>query len=204
MRNILRFQLLVYLMVVLLTQRSNAQQQYAYSSNKSGNQYNFSSVQDKQALLTVLKELNKSKGVYFLFSEESIGNKMVMPVKNANENVEKILNELLDNTGLTYKKINNNTYVIIKEEEKPKQKKDSKSSLAENSLTDNFSLFVAEPVKGRITSTDGVALSGVSVLVKGTNRGTTTNANGEFTINVNRGETLVISYVGYLNQEVQV
>ncbi|HTM93028.1 MAG TPA: SusC/RagA family TonB-linked outer membrane protein, partial [Flavisolibacter sp.] len=204
MRNILRFQMLVYLMVVLLPQRSNAQQQYAYSSNKSGNQYNFSSAQDKQTLLTVLKELNKSKGVYFLFSEESIGNKMVTPVKNANENVEKILNELLDNTGLSYKKINNNTYVIIKEEEKPKQKKDSKSSLTENSLTDNVSLFVADPVKGRITSADGVALSGVSVLVKGTNRGTTTNANGEFTINVNRGETLVISYVGYLNQEIQV
>ena len=206
MRNILRFQLLVYLMVVLLPAKSNSQQQYAYSPNKIyNNQSNFSSGQDKQTLLSVLKELNKTKGVYFLFSEESIGNKLVIPIKNSDDNVEKILDDLLENTGLSYKKVGGNTYVIIKNEEKSKSKKDSKNSFtADNSLSENSSLPVAEQLKGRIATTDGVALSGVSVLVKGTNKGTITNANGEFAIDVNRGETIVISYVGYLTQEVVV
>lgn len=206
MRNILRFQMLVYLMVVLLPLLGNSQQQYAYTSNKITNpQPGFYSTQDKQTLLAVLKDLNKVKGVYFLFSEESIGNKMVTPVKDPNDNIEKILNDLLENTGLSYKKVGNNTYVIIKSEEKPRSKKDSKNSFVANDIVvENFISQSANPVKGRITSGGDLPLAGVSVTVKGTTRGAITNANGEFTIDVNRGETLVISHVGYLQQEVVV
>ena len=64
MRNILRFHMLVvYLMAVLLPVCGNSQQQYAYSNNKSyGDRTDFSQVQtqDKQTLLSVLKELNKT------------------------------------------------------------------------------------------------------------------------------------------------
>jgi TonB-linked SusC/RagA family outer membrane protein len=206
MRNILRFQMLVYLMAAFLPVNSNSQQQYAYSNKMYNSRPEFSFHQDKQTLLSVLKELNKTKGVYFLFSEESIGSKLVLPVKNPNENVEKILSDLLKNTGLNYKKISADTYVIIQNGEKFKPKKDSKNSfLVENSATENVSLAITpDPIKGRVTTADGVALSNVTVQVKGTTRGTTTNANGEFMIDVNRGETLVITYVGYLSQEVAV
>jgi TonB-linked SusC/RagA family outer membrane protein len=204
MRNMLRFQMLiVYSMVMLLPLCGNAQQQYAYSSKKTyANRTGFTSNQDKQTLLSVLKELNKIKGVYFLFSEESIGNKLVLPVKNSNEDVEKILDDLLLDTGLGYKKISANTYVIVKNEDRSKQKKDSRnSSMVDITVKENLS-STADPVKGRITTADGVALSGISVSVKGSNRGTVTNGNGEFTINVNHGETLVVSSVGYITQEV--
>ena len=60
------------------------------------------------------------------------------------------------------------------------------------------------PVTGRITGADGQSLSGVSVSVKGTGRGTTTDANGQFSIEANRGDVLVISYVGYQPQEFTV
>lgn len=203
MRNILSLKMLkVYVLVMFYPILSIAQQQYAFSAQKNfhgssdvSNQQN-----DKQTLLSVLKDLNKAKGVFFLFTDENIGSKLVTPVKNTTGDIEKILNDLLDNTGLTYKKVGANTYVIIQIGEKNKPKKDSKSFLIGNETLE-MNPMVADPLKGRITSSDGLPLAGVSVLVKGTNRGTITNANGEFTVNVNRGETLVISYVGYLNQE---
>jgi len=208
MRNILRFHMLVvYLMAVLLPIRGNSQQQYAYSNNKKyGDRTDFSpgQTQDKQTLLSVLKELNKTKGVYFLFSEESIGSKLVIPVKNSDQDIEKILDNLLENTGLSYKKVNTNTYVIVQKEVKSKSKKDSKNSfIATGLIVENLSP-ATDPIKGKITTADGVALSGVSILVKGTTKGTSTNANGEFTLDVNQGETLVISYVGYQRHEVVV
>ncbi|ANE53263.1 membrane protein [Flavisolibacter tropicus] len=61
-----------------------------------------------------------------------------------------------------------------------------------------------QEVTGRIIGADGKPLSGVSVTVKGTSRGTTTDANGAFSINANRGEVLVVSYVGYQAQEFTV
>ena len=58
-------------------------------------------------------------------------------------------------------------------------------------------------LKGTVTSeTDGEPLIGVSVLVKGTTNGTITNLDGEYSLQVSNGETLVFSYVGYINQEI--
>lgn len=46
------------------------------------------------------------------------------------------------------------------------------------------------------------SLIGVSVLVKGTSNGVITDTNGEFSLSVPKGSTLVISYVGYATQEI--
>jgi len=77
---------------------------------------------------------------------------------------------------------------------------------AHTPLGDNRLLLIIEkPVSGIITDEVGVGLPGVSVVVKGTQRGTTTNAEGRFTINVpDDAAILVVSFVGYLPQEVKV
>jgi TonB-linked SusC/RagA family outer membrane protein len=62
----------------------------------------------------------------------------------------------------------------------------------------------AGPVTGRIVDEKGVGLPGVNVLVKGTNVGTATNADGRYTIEAPAGATLVFSYIGYASQEVAV
>lgn len=201
MRNVLRFHLIAAYVTVALAGFSQ-QPHYAYASNKIQNHRGDFSTQNKQTLLSVLKELNKIKGVYFLYSEENIGNKMVPPVKNTNENVEKILDNLLEGTGLTYKKVSANTYVIIQSGEKFNPKKDLKTSITVTQDEPEQGVNFLPPVKGRITAADGTPLSSVSVMVKGTARGTTTNSNGEFSIEVNRGETLVVTSVGYLKREI--
>lgn len=61
-------------------------------------------------------------------------------------------------------------------------------------------------VEGIVTSMeDGLPMPGVTVLVKGTNRGTTTNADGEYSIQVPSGnDILVFSFVGFVTKEVQI
>ncbi len=58
-------------------------------------------------------------------------------------------------------------------------------------------------VKGTVSSSKGV-LPGVSVLVKGTSDGTSTNSQGAFSIPVRKGDVLIISSVGYEQQEVVI
>ncbi len=60
------------------------------------------------------------------------------------------------------------------------------------------------PVSGTVTGENNTPLSGASVTVKGTSRGTSTNSSGRFTISASPTATLVISSVGYTNQEVAV
>lgn len=59
-------------------------------------------------------------------------------------------------------------------------------------------------VTGKITGEDGSTLPGVTVLIKGTNRATSTNADGEFRISTPAEARLVFSSVGYKSQEVVV
>ena len=65
--------------------------------------------------------------------------------------------------------------------------------------------FAAGPISGRVIDDTGQPLPGVSVTVKGTSNGVTTNNEGRFTINVpNDTDTLVFSFVGFAVQEVGV
>lgn len=61
-------------------------------------------------------------------------------------------------------------------------------------------------VKGKVTSSeDGLPIPGVNVLVKGTQTGSITDAEGKFAINVPSDQAvLVISYVGFISQEIPV
>ena len=57
-------------------------------------------------------------------------------------------------------------------------------------------------VKGVVQDSNGDPLIGATVMVKGTNIGVSTDADGAFTINAAAGKTLVISYVGHVAKEV--
>lgn len=59
-------------------------------------------------------------------------------------------------------------------------------------------------VDGLVTSSEGDALPGASVIVKGTNNGVVTNLDGKFTIECMPTDTLVVSFVGYLSEEIGV
>jgi TonB-linked SusC/RagA family outer membrane protein len=159
---------------------------------------------DKQTLITVLKELNRQKGVYFLFSEESLGSKIVNPVKDPQVAIEKILDAVLENTGLKYKKVSDNTFVILNAKDKFRKNENYNAAQFEQLTSKNNTTAIFDNISGKITGNDGTPLAGVSISVKGTNKGTTTNSRGEFTIDASKGDVLVISYVGYDIKEVQV
>ena len=60
-------------------------------------------------------------------------------------------------------------------------------------------------VTGRVKDETGTGLPGVSVVLKGSQQGTTTDAEGQYTVAVTgTNPTLVFSFVGYLSQEVAV
>ena len=66
------------------------------------------------------------------------------------------------------------------------------------------SLFAQQTVTGRVTGPNGEGLSGVSVLVVGTNKAAQTNAEGNYSIEANNGQQLRFTSVGYQTQEVAV
>ncbi len=61
----------------------------------------------------------------------------------------------------------------------------------------------SKKITGTVVDSQGPII-GASVVVKGTSNGIATDFDGNFTLNVNQGQTLVISYIGYLTKEVKI
>ena len=64
--------------------------------------------------------------------------------------------------------------------------------------------FAQLTVTGNVQSTTGEPLIGVNVVEKGTTNGTVTDLDGNYTLRVAKGKTLVFSYIGFLSQEIVV
>ncbi|GAB2796486.1 TonB-dependent receptor [Rhabdobacter roseus] len=178
-----------------------------------------------QQLRDVLKTLKNRYGVDILFEGGSVERITVAPEQlDFSEKLEKNLDRVLQATGLEYKKVKNGTYLIV--ESQPAKKISSiDTQPLSNRPADDFARQEAEKshslgnllrrespqpvleqtVKGRITDEAGASLPGVSVVVKGTQRGTTSNADGEFELSVpGSSSVLVFSFVGYQSKEMTV
>lgn len=74
-----------------------------------------------------------------------------------------------------------------------------------SALAANASPQQAQSISGRVISlSDNEPLIGVSVIIKGTSIGVITDIDGNYTINVESGQTLVFSYIGFMTEEVKI
>ncbi|MEH6407044.1 MAG: SusC/RagA family TonB-linked outer membrane protein [Leeuwenhoekiella sp.] len=68
----------------------------------------------------------------------------------------------------------------------------------------SFASFAQQQVSGVVKDPNGIPIGGVTIMVPDTNRGTITDFDGNFTIEVNKGEILQFSYVGFTKQSLTI
>jgi TonB-linked SusC/RagA family outer membrane protein len=68
----------------------------------------------------------------------------------------------------------------------------------------SVSVFAQNKITGNVIEPNGNPIIGASVTIKGTNNGTITNVNGDFELNVEKTGTLVVSYIGFVTQEISI
>ena len=79
------------------------------------------------------------------------------------------------------------------------------TALGENSINERNNSFLEKTISGTVTDESGAPLVGANVTIKGTTIGTTTNVAGYYELSVPDNATiLVVSYIGYLTQEVAI
>ncbi len=180
-------------------------------------------------LKEVLIDLSQQHQVSILFEDATVQGIMVNPDKIKKGKLESKLDILLKPSNLTYKKVNDNAFVVVgipmpKPAEKQNQDNFRKSESSVPTLPNQTQRTVAsqtqalginnavkpeiveQTVTGKITDAEsGEGLPGVSVVVKGTTKGTITDLDGAFSIGVPDGSAvLVFSFVGYASQEIIV
>ncbi len=151
---------------------------------------------ESQDLRTVLSLIEKGAKVKFSYDLAVIPSGKITFTAQA-EPLSSVLERLLKPLRLAYTV--SGRYIIISREIAG-----SEALPQDPSLLDESQATLKE-VGGKVTDERGEPLPGVSILVKGTQRGMSTDANGDFSIEVpDVDAVLVFSFVGYVSQEVVV
>ena len=149
------------------------------------------------SLSKAMTAIEKASGYSFFFDENKTDLNHVVNLDAENDEINRVLSELLSSTNLTYE-ISNNQIALI-----PKGNT-GQLNLRSFSKTALPEVQQSRGIKGVVKDSYGETIIGASVIVKGTTTGTVTDMDGNFSLDVPVGTTLEVSYVGYLTQAVVV
>ncbi len=131
----------------------------------------------------VLSTIEKQGSYRFLYNNALKDIRRKVDVDAQNTALPELMGSLFEGTNLRYRLMENNLVVIMANT---------------NELQDIR-------ITGKVTTgAGGQPLPGVTISVKGTSRGTVTNADGTYTLTVPENATLVVSFIGFTTQEVPV
>ncbi len=160
----------------------------------------------QERLDIVLESISNKFKVLFTYNIELVSNYEVNSKWSKAETLTDALNKVLNKTPFEFKPLGGKYYAIYADNEKDKQKA---WELAE-SIKDLSSVKIEKQrivITGSVSDVNGNPIFGANILVKNTINGTTTDADGRYTLNVNSTDsniTLVVSYLGFKTVEISV
>lgn len=131
-------------------------------------------------LKTVFDEIQRQTGYLFVFNSQQARQIGEVSINANDRTVEDVLKELLSGKGYTY--TFENEIIVVAPDEKKKE---------------------LPVLKGSIADEKNLPLPGVTILVKGTQNGVTSDVNGNFTIKLQMNDTLIISFIGMKTQYIR-
>ncbi|HEY9542049.1 SusC/RagA family TonB-linked outer membrane protein [Prevotella sp.] len=141
----------------------------------------------KESLANVLKEVERQTGMSVIYKVDEVNANKKITASFQSASVREVLEFILDN-GLSYE-IENKMIIIHRR---------GTTVRAERHAQQGHD----RTVKGSVLDEKGEPIIGATVTVKGSKVNAVTDLDGNFTITAPEGSTLVVSYLGYKNQEV--
>lgn len=133
----------------------------------------------------VLNRIEETSDYVFLFNDKAIDKSRLVSVESKSGKICDVLDAMFYGTNVTYKVVDKQIILSASEGKASQQKETVK-------------------VKGTIKDANGEPLIGVNVKVKGGSTGTVTDLDGNFELDVNKGDVLEVSYVGYKAQAIKI
>ncbi len=161
----------------------------------------------KKNLKEMLLDMKRHYKINILFFDKNVEGFWIETNRIAlTDKLEQNLDKLLKGLSLSYTKVSEDSYVISPSTSKKNALSELKTTTNTSEIKNNIdNVVIEQTVIGKVVDTDGQPLVGVTVSVKGTTRGTTTDKNGQFKVNVpNENSFLVFSFIGYKKYETRV
>lgn len=152
------------------------------------------SVKNK-SLQVVFKEIRRQSGYEFFYNQGVLAKASPITVDVKNVSIEEALKACFKGQVVTYEIIGKN--IVIKDKDASSSGKPETTKAAE---------VVVTPIRGKVFIGGNMPAAGATVAIRkggALGRGTSTDDNGNFTIDVTPGDVLSVSFVGYVTQEIK-
>ncbi len=168
-----------------------------HSYARGGQEAKVSITAKNVTIATVFAEIQKQTKLYIFYNNDVLDDKEKVSVQFSGMEVDKALKTILKGKHLDFN-ITENYIVIYSAKEKEKENTTYSYGAGGQQKLDNYADTIkAKKLGGRVLSEeDGTPVSSASVVVLHSKHGTSTNANGEFTLNVMPGDSILVSYIG--------
>ncbi|WP_026308947.1 SusC/RagA family TonB-linked outer membrane protein [Spirosoma spitsbergense] len=155
---------------------------------------------ENQHLRIVLKEIENQAAIRFAFRPREIPSEQKLTLIATDESLGEVLEKIVRPLRLRYEVVGRQ---IILSPLKPAPQSETNTSRTEKAQASVSNLD--QTVSGTVRDESGAGLPGVSVILKGTPKGTTSDADGNFRLTLPDGNAiLTFSFVGYVSQDVSV
>ena len=169
---------------------------------------NFAQVLDRQITINLtetpfeeaLKQIATAAEVKFAYSISQLRNEAPVTIRAERRMLRDILGDVLGSRNIQYKVHEREKTITLKKNIENGIKGQSHIEITGDDSRKNV-LHITGTVKDANTLQP---MAGVNVIVKGTTRGTTSDADGNFTIEADDGEVLVFSFIGYAPMEIRL
>jgi len=152
---------------------------------------------ERVSLIDVFKQIEAQSEFVFIYKNETINLDKKVDVKIEGATVDKILENVLQNSGVKFE-INNKQIIVTPNRTIPSDNNEIK-------INEGIQQPQKKGVSGRVADNKGISLPGVSVVAKGTTIGTVTDSDGKFAFSVPTDtKILVFSFVGMKAQEFAI
>ncbi|WP_308991026.1 TonB-dependent receptor [Mariniflexile litorale] len=146
----------------------------------------------------IIDEIESNTEFRFVYKIKDVNLERNISINVSKESITNVLNKVFSQTNTSFSIVNRQIFLIKKEEPPITNQVLEKSNLKNKPLQ-------SWKITGTVLDDYGQPLPGANVLEKGSTNGTQTDFDGTFYINVpNQNATLVISYIGFISQEIPV
>ncbi len=145
----------------------------------------------------IISEIEKNEGYVFIYNEDVASElKKQISVRANDESIDEVLNKMFNGMDLAYS-VKSKQVTIYKKERVPAKQVEAASAIQpqQNQQT-------GKRITGTVVDANGEPVIGANIIETGTTNGTVTDVNGNFSLQVDNNASLKISYIGYLDQNI--
>ena len=133
----------------------------------------------------VLDQIERDTDFSFLCTDKSVDTDRKVNMNIRSKSISETLNVLFNGTDVNYRIVD-------------------RQVILSNKKSHSDSVNQSKQLTGIIKDANGETVIGANIVEKGTTNGTISDVDGKFSLNVAPGATLVITYIGYISQEIKV